>query len=138
MRLRFMRWRCLLLCGLLGCGAHGGKSQNPDDPTGDPSTDDAGEMPGDDAGDVPLPDAGPVVATSAIQIIVEPNGQSGKEMVNAIYAAKKSVHMTMYLLTDSAVIGALVARKKAGVDVKVVLSPTLPQGSNQDVFNQLQ
>src|SRR5689334_11453960 len=102
MRLRFMRWRCLLLCGLLGCSARHGKSQNPDDPAmDDPAMDDPGSMPQDDGGDPPLPDAGPVMPTNAIQIIVEPNGQSGKEMVNAIYAAKKSVHMTMYLLSDS-------------------------------------
>ncbi|HEX7604441.1 MAG TPA: phospholipase D-like domain-containing protein, partial [Polyangiaceae bacterium] len=54
-------------------------------------------------------------------------------------SAKKSVHMTMYMLTSTDVINALLARKKAGVDVRVVLNQTFPQGgSNQTAYTQLQ
>src|SRR5579885_3642793 len=120
MRLRFMRWRYLLFCSIFGCSAPIQKAHvDPVDPgTDDPGMDDAGDLP--DVR-VPLGDGGVPIGTSAVQILVEPDGQSGKQMVSAIYNAKKSVHMTMYLLSDSAVINALIARKKAGIDVKVVL-----------------
>lgn len=140
MRVDFMRsgWLLAVMMISLGCGAHH-KSQSMDDPTTDDPTamGDAGA--GDDAAsDIPPADAAPPKTTSAIQILVEPDGKHGSEISAAISAAQKSVHMTMYLLSASDVIAALIARKNAGVDVKVLLAPTLPQGSNQDAFNQLQ
>jgi cardiolipin synthase len=93
----------------------------------------------DDA--APTPDASPTndagtPPTTAVQIIVEPNGNGGQEVVDAINAAKKSVHMTMYLLTSTDVIDALIARHKAGVDVKVLLDSSSTTG-NGSVYNQL-
>jgi phosphatidylserine/phosphatidylglycerophosphate/cardiolipin synthase-like enzyme len=45
----------------------------------------------------------------------------------------------MYMLTSSDVIAALGARKKAGVDVRVLLNQNLAQGAtNQDAYTQLQ
>ena len=135
--------RVLLLCGLLGCSAADAPAlETPADPvTGDDAAvvvDDSGTPPVD-AGDVPPVDAAPPKPTRAIQILVEPDGQSGKQMVTAINGAKKSVHMTMYMLTSTDVINALLARKKAGLDVRVVLNQTFPQGgSNQTVYTQLQ
>ncbi len=58
-----------------------------------------------------------ILTSPNVQIIVEPNGNGGSEVVNAINAATKSVHMTMYLLSSTDVITALIARHKAGVDV---------------------
>jgi phosphatidylserine/phosphatidylglycerophosphate/cardiolipin synthase-like enzyme len=62
-----------------------------------------------------------------VRIIVEPS-DSGSALLSAIGAASKSIHMTMYLLTDSAMIDALVARHKAGVDVKIILNEHFPPG----------
>jgi hypothetical protein len=67
----------------------------------------------------------------AVSIIVEPSDK-GVAVVNAIKAAKKSIHMTMYLLSSNDVINALIAAKKAGVEVKVVLNKDFPAGSGTD------
>jgi phosphatidylserine/phosphatidylglycerophosphate/cardiolipin synthase-like enzyme len=50
------------------------------------------------------------------------------------------VHMTMYMLSNTAIIDALIAQKNAGHDVKVLLNPTLPGNIpvNGAVFTQLQ
>lgn len=74
--------------------------------------------------------------STAIQILVEPNGKGGQEVVDAINAAKTSIHMTMYLLTSTDVMSALIARHKAGVDVKVLLDSS-SQTNNTSVYNQL-
>jgi phosphatidylserine/phosphatidylglycerophosphate/cardiolipin synthase-like enzyme len=48
--------------------------------------------------------------------------------------------MTMYLLSNTSIINALIAQKTAGHDVKVILNQTFPggTGSNDAVFAQLQ
>ncbi len=118
------------------------------DPTGDATpeldtavapTTDSGAPPANDSGAPPPVDAGPPPPASGVTIIVEPNGKSGVELVNAINGAKKSVHVTMYILSDVDVISALIARHKAGVDVKVVLNKTFPSAGtdNTSVYNQL-
>jgi phosphatidylserine/phosphatidylglycerophosphate/cardiolipin synthase-like enzyme len=91
------------------------------------------EAPVNDAGTVepdtglppPPVDSGVPGATTAVSIIVEPSDNAAA-IVAAIQGAKKSVHMTMYLLSSQPVIDALIARKKQGVDVKVVLNKTFP------------
>ncbi len=108
-------------------------------------------QPGDDAGDTTdgtttddsqaATDASqstdaPAPTSTNVQIIVEPNGNGGSEIVNAIKAAKKSVHVTMYILSSTDVIDALIARHKAGVEVKVVLDSSSTTG-NGSVYNQL-
>jgi len=98
----------------------------------DATTPDDGAAPGPDGSTTP--DGG---GSSGIQIIVEPNGNDGQDVVDAINAAKKSVHMTMYLLTSSDVIKALIARHKAGVDVKVLLDSSSTTDNTQ-VHDQLQ
>lgn len=136
----YMRVLALLFCGILaGCGAAPAPAgSDPGDPTPTHPGVDPDAGPGDPT-DVPPPDAGAPKATRAIQILVEPDGRSGKQLVDAIGAAKKSVHVTMYMLTSSDVIGALVARKKAGVDVRVVLNQNMAQGAqNQAAYTQLQ
>jgi cardiolipin synthase A/B len=76
--------------------------------------------------------------TSKVSIIVEPS-DSAAGLIAAIKGATKSVHMTMYLLTDSAIISALIARKNAGVDVKVILNQSFPGSStnNSSSYSQL-
>lgn len=76
--------------------------------------------------------------TSAISIQVEPT-DNGLAVLNAIKGAKKSVHMTMYLLSNNQVINALIDLKKAGKDVKVVLNKNFPAnaGSNQSTYDTL-
>lgn len=84
-------------------------------------------------------DGGTLPVSSDVTIQVQPT-DSGAQLLAAIKAAKTSVHMTMYLLTDFDVIKALGDLKAAGKDVKVVLNQNFPQngGSNQNAFNQLQ
>jgi phosphatidylserine/phosphatidylglycerophosphate/cardiolipin synthase-like enzyme len=59
--------------------------------------------------------------SSNVTVIVEPNGQSGNELLAAINGASSSIYMTMYEIDDSRIISALVARKKAGLDVQAIL-----------------
>lgn len=63
-----------------------------------------------------------------VQAIVEPNaGES--PVVDAIEAAKKSVWMEMYILSDTKVIYALEDAASHGVDVRVMLEPN-PLGTS--------
>jgi phosphatidylserine/phosphatidylglycerophosphate/cardiolipin synthase-like enzyme len=77
-------------------------------------------------------------ASSRIAIQVLPS-DNGLAVLNTIRNAKKSVHMTMYLLTNDQVIKALIDQKKAGRDVLVVLNASFPQGgnANQEAFDTL-
>jgi phosphatidylserine/phosphatidylglycerophosphate/cardiolipin synthase-like enzyme len=126
------------------CGSAGLK-QGPN-PTGDPGSGDDGS--GADAGDAALTDgrdptgdldgAAPIPPTSAVGIQVIPS-DNGLAVLNAIKGATKSVHMMMYLLSDTQVINALIALKQAGKDVKVILNQNFPsnQGSNSSVRTTL-
>jgi phosphatidylserine/phosphatidylglycerophosphate/cardiolipin synthase-like enzyme len=90
----------------------------------------------------PQVDAGPIMPSSAVTIIVEPNGNRGSEVVNAVKAAQHTVYMTMYQLDNTTLISALVARKAAGLDVKVILDSATTGSNNKSwntpAFNQLQ
>jgi phosphatidylserine/phosphatidylglycerophosphate/cardiolipin synthase-like enzyme len=85
----------------------------------------------------PPQDAAP--PTVGVSIIVEPSDHA-LALVNAIRTAQSSVHMTMYLLSSSDVIDALIYAKQAGRDVKVILNQSFPSGggSNATVYSQLQ
>jgi cardiolipin synthase len=105
---------------------------------GSQSSDDGGAS-DDDGGITSTGDGGGPGYTSAVSIIVEPS-DDGTALLNAIKAAKKSIHMTMYLLTDDDSIKALVDQEKAGLDVKIVLNETFPSGqgnSNSDAYATL-
>ncbi len=123
-----MMWRAFPICALALATAIalGGCKKSHD--VGDAATDDGG-----------VTDDGPATTTSAVQIIVEPS-DNAQALVNALKAAKTSIHMTMYLLSSDAVIDALIAQKKAGLDVRVVLNQNFPDDStsNATVFTQLQ
>ncbi|MEO7110246.1 MAG: phospholipase D-like domain-containing protein [Polyangiaceae bacterium] len=94
------------------------------------TTDEGGSSTGDGGG--------PAYST-ALSIIVEPS-DDGAALLSAIKNAKKSVHMTMYILTDSDTISALTAQKGQIDDVKVVLNQNFPgtQGnSNANAYQAL-
>lgn len=85
-------------------------------------------------------DGGSLPMTQAVTIQVLPSSAEYASLLAAVKAAKKSVHMTMYLLTDSAMVKALGDLKAVNkIDVKVVLNQTFPQneGSNQTTYNAL-
>ena len=124
------------MAALTACGAPAGTDAdaNPNAADADPNAPDANPN---------APDARPgtpdAPTTSAmVSILVEPNGNSGAELDAAINAATKSVYMTMYELDDSKVLTALTGRKKAGVDVQVVLDGSSTTKSfNTPAFNTL-
>jgi cardiolipin synthase A/B len=62
-----------------------------------------------------------VQGTTAISIIVEPDGNDAQQLVDAIDAATTSIDVTMYEMSNDSIIGALVARAKAHVPVRVIL-----------------
>jgi cardiolipin synthase A/B len=115
-----------LLAFVLACRGTGGTHGSNDG--GDPL---------DDGGTAT--DSGGFPTTANVQIIVEPS-DNGAALLQAITGARTSVHMTMYLLTSSDIIDALVAQKQAGREVKVVLNKTFPAsaGSNQSAYSTLQ
>jgi cardiolipin synthase len=99
---------------------------------------DTGTAPPIDGGRDPAPASAPLAMSSGVTIQVEPS-DSGAALLAAIRGAKKSVHMTMYLLTNDDVVVALGDLKKAGRDVKVILNKTFPPdgGDNQPKFTAL-
>jgi cardiolipin synthase len=91
-----------------------------------------------DAGNDAGPDA-PATTTSAVTVIVEP-GDNAQTLLSSVNGATSSIHMTMYLLTWNSMVNALIAKKQAGLDVKVVLNQSFPTTgqSNATVYSQLQ
>jgi cardiolipin synthase A/B len=74
----------------------------------------------------------------AITIIVEPDGNQGNQLVDAIAAARHAVYMTMYELDSAPVIDALVGRARAGLDVQVILDgSTTNKSFNTPAYDQL-
>ncbi len=62
-----------------------------------------------------------VAGSSAITIIVEPDGNDASQLVSAINAATTSIDVTMYEMSNNTIITALANRAKAHVTVRVVL-----------------
>jgi phosphatidylserine/phosphatidylglycerophosphate/cardiolipin synthase-like enzyme len=118
-----------------GSGAPDGSAEGAAGSTdgGKPVSGDSGAHGGDDGGSSSVP------MTSSVRIIVEPSDDAAA-LVQAIRGAKQSVHMTMYLLTSTAVMDALIAQKKAGLDVKVLLNQNFPSasGTNASSYPTLQ
>jgi phosphatidylserine/phosphatidylglycerophosphate/cardiolipin synthase-like enzyme len=86
----------------------------------------------------PLDARAPSPAAGAVRVLVEPD--DGPQAVLSLLAgARRSLWMEMYLLTDEDAIQALVDRRRAGVDVRVVLEPHPYQadGANDDAFQRL-
>jgi cardiolipin synthase len=88
--------------------------------------------------DLGPPDPGAARAGRPVALIVEP--EAGPDaIVNLVAAARTSVWVEMYLLTDARAIGALSDRARAGCDVRVILepSPYMSDGANQPAFDAL-
>jgi phosphatidylserine/phosphatidylglycerophosphate/cardiolipin synthase-like enzyme len=61
-------------------------------------------------------------AAAPVRVLIQPD--AGADAVLALLGtARRAVWMEMYLLTDAAAIDALVARRRAGCDVRVILEP---------------
>ena len=112
---------------------------------GGSGNDDDGGSTGSDGAVKPEPDAGTVVEdggvtisfTGDVTIVVEPSDNAAA-LISAISGAKKSVHVTMYLMSDPDVEAALLTAKTAGRDVQVVLNETYPApepNDDKDAFN---
>lgn len=84
-----------------------------------------------DGGREPEPDGAPLAMSRGVTIQVQPT-DAGAALLSALRGAKKSVHMTMYLLTSGEVIGALGDLKRAGKDVKVILNRNFPSSTNEN------
>ena len=152
-----MKLRLALLLPLLlaACGGSTGGGTTPGadtaiDAEGDSFVDDGSVVPDTTAGDTTtLPDstskpdthvldAPPPPPSSPITLDVFPD--DGKTVITkAIKAATKSVHVEVYLLTDSYVVDALVAAKGAGREVSVLLekSPYPDLTANQSAYDTL-
>ncbi len=102
----------------------------PGDPDGGPA--DGGRDPGKDL------DGGVLPTSSNVTIQVLPS-DSGAAVLAAIKGATTSIHMTIYLLSNSQIIDALGALKAAGKEVKVILNKNFPPngGDNTSAYNQL-
>jgi phosphatidylserine/phosphatidylglycerophosphate/cardiolipin synthase-like enzyme len=72
-----------------------------------------------------------ITGSSDITVYVTPDPGIIAQMVTAIEGATTSVHMTMYILDNTKIVAALVAAKKAGRDVRVVMNQTFPSGTNE-------
>jgi phosphatidylserine/phosphatidylglycerophosphate/cardiolipin synthase-like enzyme len=73
-----------------------------------------------------------------VSLLVEPD--AGADAVrDLLKGARASLWMEMYLLTDEATMDALIDRRRAGVDVRVLLEPHPYQadGANDDAFARL-
>ena len=131
----------LLLGALAACSA--AATASPTDPA--PEVD-AGDLPdGEPAADASIeadpPEDAAVLPTGPddISVMVEPSDKA-QALLNAINAAKTSIHITMYLMNDKRFLTALIAQKGAGRDVKVILNQTFfdGAGANDATYSQLQ
>ncbi len=86
----------------------------------------------------PSPGGDASAPSKSVRIIVEPS-DNGQALLQAIQGAKTSIHMTMYLVTSTSIVNALIAAKGRSVSVKVVLNATFPnaQTSNAQIYQTL-
>lgn len=129
------------LCMLLACNSAALKNAPPDstdDTGGTASTKDAGKKVArkPDGGVGVGPEEAGISYTRDVKIYVQPGSSSA--VLDSIKAAKTSIHMTMYLLTDDAIEAALIEASKTK-DVKVVLNQSFPEGGNANLaaYNKL-
>ena len=126
---------------LLACNSAALKNAPPDstdDTGGTASTKDAGKKVArkPDGGVGVGPEEAGISYTRDVKIYVQPGSSSA--VLDSIKAAKTSIHMTMYLLTDDAIEAALIEASKTK-DVKVVLNQSFPEGGNANLaaYNKL-
>ncbi len=71
------------------------------------------------------------MGTSSRRLIVLPD-DSSKPIVEAIEGAKKSLRVKMFLFSDPTMLKAVLAAKKRGVDVRVMLNPARRSGESEN------
>lgn len=120
--------RALLLASLFALTSCGSSAS-----AGPAPTDDAAS----DADDGAL-DASSTPGDSPTRLYVEPDDGEAP-LLAAIQGATSAVHVEAYILTDQPLIDALIAAKKAGREVKVVLEqhPYLAANINDPAYNAL-
>jgi phosphatidylserine/phosphatidylglycerophosphate/cardiolipin synthase-like enzyme len=129
------------MAAALGCNAAGGGSGGATS-TGTRSASEGGAGgsggAGAGTGGSSTASTGTGISTAPLDLVIEPSDDADA-LLAAVQGAKSSVHMTMYLLSDSRFVNALIAQHQAGHDVKVVLNQTFPTPGtdNSAVFNQL-
>src|SRR5271154_5075707 len=64
-------------------------------------------------------------------LIVLPD-DSAKPIINAINKAKKSLRVKMFVFSDPALLKAVIAAKKRGVDVRIMLNPSRRSGKAEN------
>ena len=75
-----------------------------------------------------------MMASTGVTITVEPSDDAAG-LLSAINGATTAVHMTMYLLSDTRFIDALVSLHQANKDVKIVLNQNFPTGTGSAQTN---
>ncbi len=131
-----MRRACPLLIALAGCTTTVADDVLPPD-DGGAAADLATPAPGDGAAALDLAAPPPPGYTASLLLHVEPD--DGIAPVSAaIDGAGKSLDVTVYLLSDNTVVNKLIAAKKRGVAVRVILEQSPMADSNATVFQQLQ
>jgi cardiolipin synthase len=72
-------------------------------------------------------------------IIILPD-DTGKEIIDAIENARETILIKMFLFSDPSLINAVIAAKKRGVSVRVMLNPSRRSGEeeNEDTRNKLE
>lgn len=86
----------------------------------------------------PATPPGTTTPGAAVALVVEPDA-GPQAVLDLVSAARASLWMEMYLLTDARAIAAIGARAAAGCDVRVILEPAPYQdaGANQTAFETL-
>jgi cardiolipin synthase A/B len=84
------------------------------------------------------PPTAPTPAGRPIALLIEPDA-GAESILDLVGAARSSVWMEMYLLTDARAIAALAGRARAGCDVRVILEPApyLNEDANRPAFAEL-
>lgn len=83
--------------------------------------------------------ASPVAAADVIGVFIEP-GDGRSPLLDEIAAAKKSIDLEVYIVTDEIILQALEAAQKRGVAVRVILEehPFGGEGRQPEVFARLE
>lgn len=131
----------LLLALLAGCNTASLKDapQTTDD-TGSSATADGGKKSTKRTSDGGTVGVGPeslgLSFTKDVKVYVQPGNSNA--VLDSIKKATKSIHMTMYLLTDNDIEDALIEASKTK-DVKVILNGVFPEGGNANTsaYNRL-
>ena len=120
---------------------HGGKLPNigadPGKSTGTGTGTGSGSGSGDGGGSgASVPPAGGVVAAGGTAFAFATGSSSEPLIYKFIDSAHSSIDMTMYELSDTTAVNDLIARKKAGVNVRVILDQA-EKSTNQSAYGTL-